>query len=85
MLIRYINLHECINVYKYTGGNLGEDIYIRGTRIRNNKDNIDSIFDKINRKISNSNLILSHLIVDEYELYDVFMIILDNIKHIRRN
>ena len=26
--------------------------------------------------------LLNHLIVDEYELYDDFMIILDNIKHI---
>lgn len=60
-------------------------IYILGEifEYENKKDNIDNIFDKINKKISASNLILSHLIVDEYELYDNFYdYFLDNIKHI---
>ncbi|HZJ76456.1 MAG TPA: hypothetical protein VFC70_01990 [Oscillospiraceae bacterium] len=60
-------------------------IYILGEVLEyeNRKDNIDNIFDKINRKVSASNLILSHLIVDEYELYnDFYDYFLDNIKHI---
>lgn len=52
---------------------------------KNNKDSIDSIFDKINQTISNSSLILSHLIIDEYELYgDFHDYILDNIKYIEK-
>lgn len=60
-------------------------IYILGEVLEyeNCRDNIDNIFDKINKKVSDSNLILSHLIVDEYELYDGFYdYFLDNIKHI---
>lgn len=49
----------------------------------NNKDNIDNIFDKINKTTTNSNLILNHLIVDGYELYgDFYDYFLDNIKYI---
>lgn len=49
----------------------------------NNKDNIDTMFNEINQTILNSNLILSHLIVDGYELYgDFYDYFLDNIKYI---
>ncbi len=62
-------------------------LYILGQVLEyeNSKDNIDKIFDKIKQTISNSNLILSHLIVDEYELYgDFYDYFLDNIKYIEK-
>ncbi len=51
----------------------------------NKEDNIDSMLDKINQTISNSGLILSHLIVDGYELYGNFYgYFLDNIRYIEK-
>ncbi|MFW5648437.1 MAG: hypothetical protein ACOCG5_05065, partial [Candidatus Alkaliphilus sp. MAG34] len=51
----------------------------------NKEDNIDSMLGKINQTISNSGLILSHLIVDGYELYgDFYGYFLDNIRYIEK-
>ncbi len=49
----------------------------------NSKENIDNVLDKINETVMESNLVLSHLIVDEHKLYDGFYdYLVENIKHI---
>ena len=51
----------------------------------NSRNNIDNMLDKIDKIITNSNLILSHLIVDGYELYNNFYSYFsDNIKYIKK-
>lgn len=49
----------------------------------NDRGNIAKIFDEINIRLSSSSLILSHLIIDGYELYsDFYDYILENVKYI---
>ncbi len=50
----------------------------------NNKSVIEAIFEEINKKVSNLNLMLSHLSIDGYDVHDDFYdYFLDNIKNIQ--
>ena len=49
----------------------------------NKKDILDTMFKEINDIVSGTNLIFSHLIIDDLEVYDDFYdYLLDNIKNI---